>query len=246
VSNFKKVNLTNLKSCGQEWEKMKPCQGGRLCVQCNKTIIDFRKFSDSQVAEIHALKTKPICGIYTDKQLELPTRNLQPKFKTQLFNSLAFSFFSFFSTVNSEAQTKIDTIAIVDDNIKRDSNSVVEQDSVAQNYFVQGVLLDENDEAVLFASILIKNTEEGTTTDFDGKFLLNVTDYFNENDKLVLKARYVGYLDKEITIDKRGMSSMDSVRIKMEPDPRLEFSEFVIIAKKPFHVRFWNKLKSIF
>lgn len=58
-----------------------------------------------------------------------------------------------------------------------------------------GMVVDQNNEPLPGASVVIKGTTMGTTTDFDGKFSINV----NQGDVLVVS--YVGFSTNEITFD---------------------------------------------
>ena len=58
-----------------------------------------------------------------------------------------------------------------------------------------GMVVDQNDEPLPGASVVIKGTTMGTTTDFDGKFSINVS----QGDVLVVS--YVGFSTNEVTFD---------------------------------------------
>ena len=60
---------------------------------------------------------------------------------------------------------------------------------------VTGVVKDPAGETIIGASVLEKGTTNGTITDFDGNFSLNVS-----SDKAVLVISYVGYKTQEISI----------------------------------------------
>ena len=62
----------------------------------------------------------------------------------------------------------------------------------AQTISVSGTVLDPNNEPLIGASVLQKGSTKGTTTDFDGKFTLEVP----QGATLVIS--YVGYLTKEV------------------------------------------------
>lgn len=62
----------------------------------------------------------------------------------------------------------------------------------AQNETVFGVINDMNGEPVIGASVLEKGTNNGTITDLDGKFSLNV----RKNATLVIS--YIGYKTQEL------------------------------------------------
>jgi iron complex outermembrane receptor protein len=71
--------------------------------------------------------------------------------------------------------------------------------AVAQNYTVSGVVSDENNQPLPGVTVAVKNSDKGTTTDFDGKYSLNV----NQGDVLVFS--YVGYETQEKLADGSSM-----------------------------------------
>lgn len=62
-----------------------------------------------------------------------------------------------------------------------------------QTRVVSGIVTDATGEAIIGASVVEKGTTNGTITDFDGKFSLNVT------PNAVLIISYIGYTTQEIT-----------------------------------------------
>ena len=66
--------------------------------------------------------------------------------------------------------------------------------SIQQNKTIQGRVIDAKGEPVIGASILEKGTTNGTITDFDGKFQLNV------KDGAILSISYIGYTTQEVTV----------------------------------------------
>ncbi|SFZ89464.1 TonB-linked outer membrane protein, SusC/RagA family [Flaviramulus basaltis] len=73
-----------------------------------------------------------------------------------------------------------------------------------QKYNVTGIVADINGQPLPGANILEKGTSNGTQTDFDGKFSLDVT---NENAVLIIS--YIGYFTKEISVT--GQSNIEIV-----------------------------------
>ena len=62
----------------------------------------------------------------------------------------------------------------------------------AQQITVNGTVTDPNNEPLIGASVLQKGSTKGTTTDFDGKFTLDVP------KGATIVVSYVGYLTKEV------------------------------------------------
>ena len=88
----------------------------------------------------------------------------------------------------------------------------------AQNKTVKGVVLDETDQGVIGAAVMIKGTTTGVATDVDGNFELAC----KPGDVLVITS--IGYKDVEITVDNR-----TSYTIKMELDNQI-LDDVVVIG----------------
>ena len=75
---------------------------------------------------------------------------------------------------------------------------------------INGVVLGE-DGALPGATIQIKGTDKGVTTDFDGNFSIDA----NQNDILIIS--FIGYASQEVTV-----SGQDDLSITLAPDSQLE------------------------
>ena len=71
---------------------------------------------------------------------------------------------------------------------------------------VTGNVVDETGMPLPGVNIVIKNTSQGTSTDFDGNFQINA----NQGDVLVFS--YVGYLKQEVTVTE------STINVTMQPD----------------------------
>ena len=84
---------------------------------------------------------------------------------------------------------------------------------------VSGVILDENGEGVIGATILIKGTSQGTTTEFDGSYTMNVNSLSD-----TLQVSYIGYKSQVVPINLR-----TTVDITMMLDAN-ELDEVVVVG----------------
>ena len=84
---------------------------------------------------------------------------------------------------------------------------------------IQGMVTDENGEPLPGASIVEKGTTNGTQTDFDGNFTLEVTD-----ENAVLVVSYVGFLTKEITVGEQ-----ESITVTLE-EVSAKLEEVVVVG----------------
>lgn len=74
---------------------------------------------------------------------------------------------------------------------------------------VEGTVLDESKQPIIGATILVKGTSDGTTTDLDGKFSIKV-DRVKED---ILIVSYIGYKTKHVPLKGRSI-----ITIEMEPE----------------------------
>ncbi len=89
----------------------------------------------------------------------------------------------------------------------------------AQKIDIEGIIIDETDEPLIGATVIVKNTDNGAATDIDGRFQIrNVA----INDTLVIS--YVGYITKEHIVQNAGVQN-----IRLSSDAQL-LEEFVVIG----------------
>ena len=88
----------------------------------------------------------------------------------------------------------------------------------AQNKTVKGVVLDETDQGVIGAAVMIKGTTTGVATDIDGAFEINCA----PSDVLVVTS--IGYKDVEVTVGDR-----TNITVKMELDTQI-LDDVVVIG----------------
>ena len=85
--------------------------------------------------------------------------------------------------------------------------------AAAQTAQVSGVIRDEFNEPVTGANIIIKGTYNGTTTDLDGGFTLEM----NKPGKVTLLISYLGYKPTDLEVDTGPGENKDLGTIKLKP-----------------------------
>ena len=192
---MKKLNLTIPEPCHQDWKKMTPTELGKFCSSCEKEVFDFTTYSDEQLIK-HLDNNNSICGRFTDKQLN---RDLQLQRK-QRHNYLSYTFSGLFSlfllnSSTTKAQEKPKTIQTD----KKFTSIPLQNTRANDSITVSGAVLEESRYPLPGATVLIKGTTTGTSTDFDGKFNLEC----KKSDTLTIS--YVGYHSYEISADTKEM-----------------------------------------
>ena len=83
---------------------------------------------------------------------------------------------------------------------------------------INGTIVDPNGAPIIGANIIERGTSNGTITDFDGKFQLNV------GNNAILKVSYIGYLEQEITTQ-----GLNTINIVLQEDTKT-LEELVVTA----------------
>ena len=94
----------------------------------------------------------------------------------------------------------------------------VVQISFAQNKSVSGVVSDQSGTPLPGATVLVKGTNNGTTTDFDGNYTIQAA---SEN---ILVFSFIGYVTKEVKV-----GDMTNVNVTLEEDAQA-LEEVVVTA----------------
>lgn len=92
-------------------------------------------------------------------------------------------------------------------------------ESLAQQKTIKGKVVDAAGEAVIGANVVVKGTTNGTITDIDGNFNLNVS------SECVLQVSYIGFNTQEIKVT----SSMTDLVVKLKEDTEL-LEEVVVVG----------------
>lgn len=91
---------------------------------------------------------------------------------------------------NMDVQYKVDDRQII-----LSKRSLMQSEAVLQSRKITGVVKDDRGEPIIGASVVLQGTTQGTVTDLDGNFSLQVP------EKGVLKISYIGYIQQFVKID---------------------------------------------
>lgn len=210
------INITIPEPCHESWDAMTPTEKGRFCQLCTKEVIDFTKLSDEQIIK-HLNSNGTICGRFSEKQLnkELTlTRKKHPNYFSFLFSGL-FSF-ALLHTVPVVAQGK----PRVEQTDKKYTSIPLKNTLVKDSITVSGTIVDENNIPLPEATILIKGSTNGTSTDYDGKYTIEA----KYDD--IFQVSYVGYLQKDVTVTK------SNINLQLEVDDSNFLGEIVVVEAK--------------
>jgi hypothetical protein len=189
---IRKANISIPTPCHENWQKMDNVEKGRFCASCQKTVYDFTKSSDREILEKINFN-KNICGRFLKKQLN---RELSvPKEKNSLWIAAASSLLAFLDigTYDALAQEKpamFQTDATLIDDLSRKS------DSIAGNLITVSGIITDGVVPLAGAYVTIKDTNIGTTSDFDGKYSIMA------KAGQVIAYSFIGMSEKEFVVSK--------------------------------------------
>lgn len=211
----KKIQLTIPEPCHENWNNMTPVDKGRFCGSCQKQIVDFSNMSDREVAQFFKNpSTGSVCGRFMQDQLnrdmEIPKKRIP---WVKYFFQIALPAFLFSAKAKAQGAVKIikaDTLVIPElwqqsktKNTTICSDMMVGKLAVAPSSRVEkllasqddlitikGKVVDENNNPLLYASVSVKGTLLGVTTDTTGTFSLNIKSTKND---ITLVVSSVGY-----------------------------------------------------
>ena len=195
------LHLSVPKPCHEDWDKMTPTEKGRHCQSCQKEVVDFSTLSDQQILDLFSKNKAGLCGRFQSTQLDRqlflrPARTTTPWAKAGL---LAASLLLAVPSIGQQnVSVKTEQALMKEPSLTNSSPSTL----------VTGIVVDEEGEPLVHATVLIKGTSTGTITDVDGHFQILVNPI---RDTLVFS--YVGYRSHEISINE---ADSEVLNIQME------------------------------
>lgn len=251
-----KVNLSKLSRCNQYWDEMTPIEGGRLCTDCNRCIVDFRDKTPHEIAVMHAYKEGALCGIYSEEQLNGGRINLPTSSRFASAKSLLMGIGVLTSAANLSAQTEqvkpdIEVVEAEEKLTPKDiateeenNQDSIENKSFTNSFLIKGTVKDaDTKEELIGVTLWIKDTEVGTVSDLMGEFSLDLKNGIpdiQQNAELTLVCQYIGFETQEIPLN-FGEETYTDMLIQIEEN-RSQITEFVIYHRRPFHKRVWRTL----
>ena len=123
---------------------------------------------------------------YNDQEVDykrLISINVEEKQITKILDRLFDNTSVIYEVVDKNIVLKLDTS-------KNAASSIV----LTQGKTIKGIVLDESGEPLPGASVIVKGTNKGVTTDFDGNFTLDLS------NTAILLVSYIGYATQEIRV----------------------------------------------
>lgn len=230
MSKSIKISIPN--PCKQDINTMSVSQQGYFCDSCQKEVVDFRKFSDTQIQTYFLnIGNKKVCGAFLPSQITTPT-NL--KNSNWFFGTISkFSFFMFLmlQKLETQAQTQSKQPTIQTEIKKVDETNPTVSDSTDSEITVSGVVLLVNHHNSLATIkggslhkcvISITNTNIQKVVDLDGKF--NFTVDISKYNNILFE--HPNYISRNIELDK--FATLNKLIIVLYPKQTSEIKHSIM------------------
>lgn len=230
---MKNIQLTIPKPCHENWQQMTPVEKGKFCAACQKKVHDFTRATDREIVKAYEADSK-LCGRFLSTQLEreliVPKENKSVWVASILFGMLFLSD----SKVVAQEKPKIEQ--------SEPKNFIVGKIAQPENHidnkFISGVISDASG-PLPGASIFVKGTNRGTTSDFQGKYTINAS----EGETLIFS--FMG-MEEELRV----VSSSNNINILLKESETRLGESFIVgsIAhrKRTFFGRTIQNIKNWF
>ena len=174
--------------CSEKWETMSPTEKGMHCSICQKEVIDFRNFSNSELAK-YVNNNDNACGRFTSSQLnhEITLPVTRQKFPFKLFLGISSLILSI-PVYSQKSKSKIENT---------NDKQVLLKDP-ERNIEISGIISDETG-PLPGANIIQKNTKNGTQANVNGVFTIIIPDQSFE-DHVYLSFEFIGLETKVIEV----------------------------------------------
>lgn len=238
-------SLSIKNACQQQWSAMSDGQGGKFCMHCTKSVIDFTELSDQEIIQLLSQNTGNVCARVSPEQLNRDLLTYHPKTKRKglaLFTGL-FAMLTFENASGALRKSSVNTtIHHVDHSssklpVKWNLNTGSSTIDSPQN-IIRGKVTGANTNLPLaYATVMIKNSNIGVLTDTMGLFTIVIPDKLMAKEvELVVSS--IGYTQAEIKIDTKqmlGKSELISLQLGAE-----FLGEVIIIQKRKKWWQFWK------
>lgn len=228
MKKTKSIKIAIPKPCSESWNNMSPNENGKHCSSCEKTVIDFSRFNDSEIYKVLAENNSKVCGRFYKFQLN---RNifLQIKTKSSIYpRVLLTAAITACSLTISNAQENFSEVPTQIKNFNLNNAASGPEFNKDSTKLIRGKVIDsQTGEPIRFTSILIKEINEELKCDKDGNFEIEVTDSFPETFVLVTKEP--NYFENGLEISKNKIPEF--IVLKLETKYTFDGSQEFITGK---------------
>jgi len=246
MASQKPIQIQIPTPCREDWNAMESVEKGRFCSSCRKTVIDFTRFSDTELLRyFNENQGNAVCGQLREDQqrVHYPTIVSRP---VRWWPLVLGSFLG--SLVPVYAHQDLPQALV---NTGKDQfQNPFKLTPTPEGILIKGQIFDSSsNEVISFASIRVVGHSLATATNIEGKFSMKVPDSLFK-DFIHLKIYRLGY--KTIFLNLSRTDTIDFLRVNLSEEPEQKVEQRITmrgaICRKTVspHNSFWGRITSIF
>lgn len=240
------INLSRVQRCEQAWSGMPTVVGGRQCLHCDKRIIDFTGMSPAAIAQVHLSSSEPVCGRYTDNQLDGTADRTAPAAswrRTPVKVSLLALLLSepTIATAGGGPVPEQSAPAELTPSAHPSTASAPVDSTVLRGRVISHA--GQVPEGLPFVNVVVVGTAIRTSTDIDGHFTLDLTTLEGLVDSVLIEVLYIGYRRQQRHV---ALHQRENLVFDMTQQDLSEIAFAVTYKKPPLYKRIWWGLQRPF
>jgi len=195
---MRKIQLSIPQPCHEDWNRMTQDEKGRFCNACQKHVMDFTNMTDGELAAFFTKPSNSLCGRLQYSQLErdmfIPRKRVP-----WIEYFFKFSLPAFLLSQKAIAQNKAVKGEVIEVFSKGvcDSSKMFQPEliGIKSNSLIHGKVIDERNEGIPYATVVIKGTARGVACDKEGNFIITI-----DSMPQTLAASCVGFAATEVQV----------------------------------------------
>ncbi|MFD2603633.1 carboxypeptidase-like regulatory domain-containing protein [Flavobacterium suzhouense] len=186
----KPIQISIPTPCHENWDAMIPVDKGRFCASCQKTVIDFSKASDREIAAAYK-KDANACGRFRADQLNRDL--IVPQEKSSLWIAASAAVISFLGLGTHAVSAQTTSEKATTHTVSPDHNQTVPKTSAPKK--IKGKVTDQQGKPLENAEVVNTTTKTNVYTDKKGYYniIANIGD--------VIGIRKEGYINQVVVFD---------------------------------------------
>lgn len=167
------IQLTIPSPCSEKWSSFSLTAKGGFCSSCQKEVIDFSTWSDEQLKHYFKHLPKNTCGRFRQEQLTTYVYEETDKKRWGWLSAAVMSTVLLFGSKDGVAQGQEKKMTITE----QVSSAYTKGEVMSiPEVTITGTVLDENGEPMPGVNVVQVGTDNGTTSDIEGRYTLVVHD----------------------------------------------------------------------
>lgn len=195
--------------CTQSWNEMSPVDGGRHCLHCQKTVIDFTSMTDKEILTLLSKQKNNLCGNFREEQLNRTLiADTQPRhafLPAAMLASLIAAIMPGTSKAATPGAAMTQIMIAAADNVAKENVPRL----------LKGQIVDSlTNEGLQGVTISLKGSGTvGAVSDAEGKFQITIP-AGSTTPSLTFRISYLGYNTKEISFNAKELSAPITISLQ--------------------------------